>query len=144
MGLSPVLSQSPTIPTKMSTAQMVPLKESLCADPVYGSVYQTLFQGGSWYDADQVYWRIRYESMAEELGALLISKPTKATKEKAMTLLGDLQAASAQMPSYKDIATSLAQIEQVVKAWAPPPSSGPKSTKQSKNAFDVLGDEQEE
>ncbi len=122
----------------------MPLKDSLCADPVYGSVYQILFQGGSWYDADQAYWRIRYESMAEELGTLLVNKPTKSTKEKAMALLGDLQAASAQLPSYTDITTSLTQIEAVVKAWAPPPSSGPKPAKRSKNAFDLLGEDEEE
>jgi len=126
-----------------SIVQSMPLKEILCADPMYGSVYQTLFQGGSWYDADQAYWRIRYEAMAEELGALLMAKPTKVTKEKALVLLGDLQAAAAQMPSYLDITTSLAQIEAVVKNWLPPQASGPKPVKRSKNAFDLLGGEEE-
>lgn len=126
-----------------SIVQITPLKDSLCADPLYGSVYQTLLQGGSWYDADQAYWRIRYESMAEELGTLLMSKPTKVTQAKALALLGDLQAASAQMPSYQDISTSLNQIEAVVKSWLPE-ASGPKPAKRSKNAFDLLGDDEEE
>lgn len=120
-----------------------PLTDVLCADPLYGNVYKTLLSGGSWYDADQQYWRIRYEGMAEELGSVLLLKPSKSAQEKAQTLLGDLRAAAASLACSPEIDLSIAQIEQIVALWVPKKEEK-KAVKRPRNAFDLLDSSEEE
>jgi hypothetical protein len=124
------------------SATRSPVTDLLCADPLYGTVYTTLLSGGSWYEADQQYWQIRYELMAEELGALLLLKPSKAVQEKAQTLLGDLRAAAASLACSPEINLSVSQIEQIMAQWVPKSKS--KSVKRPRNAFDALDDSEEE
>lgn len=117
-------------------ASSLALNQILCSDPIYGSVYSTLLSGGSWYEADQQYWRLRYDQMAEELGSLLLTKPTKAAQERALQILGDLRAAAAQLPCNPTIERSVNEIAQIVAQWVPKTP-----LKRSRNLFDALEEE---
>lgn len=115
--------------------------EIFCQDPVFGSIDRYLINGGSWYEADQMYWRIIQKQAVTALGEITAAKPSKANQEKAQTYLGQLKETTTQLFPTEHSTKVFEQAEQVVKKWSPAPkASKPKGT----NVFAALGDESEE
>jgi hypothetical protein len=124
----------------------VDLKSTLCADPVYGAVYKHLFNGGSWFEADQMEWRINQALALQELKTLVSGKPTKANQEKATVALGRLEESCKQLVPPDHAMAAFHNVEAIVKTWAPPPAVTvvTKKPKKGTNVFAALGDSDEE
>jgi len=95
------------------------LSELLCSDPVYGDVSRILLSGGSWYDADQLYWQIRQDLLANELVALLKGKPSKSAQAKVSDLLVKINETCRQLLETRPQVLSLIDA---AKKWTPAPT----------------------
>lgn len=126
-----------------TTDTFIDINTMLCADPVFGCVHSHLINGGSWYEADQMYWRILQKQALLGLEELTKTKSTKSSQEKAKTLLGHLEQTSTQLfPNDKSTAI-FKQAEAVVQVWAPPPKAAPKAAVKTSNAFAAFDDDEE-
>jgi hypothetical protein len=121
-----------------------PLQDLLCSDPVHGAVYRMLFNGGSWFEADQLHWKIHRENALVSLGSLTAEKPTKANQEKAQIALSDLKEATVQLcPSPDPALAAFHRLESVVAKWEPKKATAaPKNG--VKNTFAALAEDDEE
>ena len=123
------------------TTSSVNLMELFCQDPVFGSIDRYLLNSGSWYEADQMYWRIIQNRAVTALGEITAAKPSKGNQEKAQAYLGQLKETTTQLFPQQDSAAVFAEAEQAVKTWAPAlDAAKPKRT----NMFAALDDESEE
>lgn len=127
----------------MASVVNVDIKTALCSDPVYGRVYTHLFNGGSWFEADQMDWRIKQGLALQQLKTLVEAKPTKANQEKATAMLQRLEEASQQLVPPDHAIATFHNAEAIVKKWAPAPTAAAKP-KKGTNAFAALGDDSEE
>ena len=117
------------------------LQVMLCADPLYGNIYRHLFNGGSWYEADQMHWRIVQQHAAMGLQELIESKPTKSNQDKAQTFLGQLKETTVQLLPQSDSMKVFLEAEQVVKTWTPAAKTLQK-TQDKANKFALLDDDE--
>ena len=123
------------------TTSSVNLMELFCQDPVFGSIDRYLINGGSWYEADQMYWRIIQNRAVTALGEITAAKPSKGNQEKAQTYLGQLKETTTQLFPTEHSTKVFQQADQVVKKWSPAPkASKPKST----NVFAAFDESEEE
>lgn len=130
----------------MSSTVSINLQDVLCADPVGGCIYRYLFNGGSWFEADQMEWRLQQELTLQQLKTIVEAKPTKANQQKAHQLLGNLEECAKQLVPSDGPMALYQRADQVVKTWAPAakaPEVKPKTAK-GVNAFAALGDSEEE
>ena len=119
----------------------VNLLDIFCQDPVFGSVDRYLINGGSWYEADQMYWRMIQRQAVDGLRKVTMAKPTKSNQEKAETYLNSLKDTSSQLFPTEDSMAIFHQADSVVKNWVPPMKTAvaPKN-----NVFALLGADSEE
>lgn len=122
-----------------TTNTSVNLKDVLCADPLSGDIYKHLFQGGSWFEADQMHWRLQQQMALKGLTEVVKTKPTKINKEKAALHLSDLRETVTQLLPQNDSLAVFKQADRVVQAWAPPPPKISETLK--KNVFAMLAEE---
>jgi hypothetical protein len=120
------------------------IQEVLCADPYGGAIYRHLFNGGSWFEADQMHWRLQQKYALTQLDSLVSAKPTKANQEKANEALGELAECAKQLVPSTEAAALFQKAEQVVKTWAPAPAPKTVKAKPSANVFAALDEESEE
>lgn len=97
-----------------------PLVTHFCKDPIYGGVYKMLFNGGSWFEGDQMFWRIDIEQITPELRSILAGKPTKSAIHRASALLEKLDVCAKQLVLP---CPEIAEMHQAVKAWTPKPAA---------------------
>lgn len=102
-----------------------------------------LFNGGSWYEADQMYWRILQNQVTLGLQEIVKTKPTTNNREKAETLLGKLKETTTQLWPQEDSMAVFQRVEQVVKVWTPAPKTTVVKTQHKNNTFALLGDDEE-
>ena len=117
------------------------IQKVLCADPYGGAIYRHLFNGGSWFEADQMHWRLQQDVALAQLKRLLDTKPTKANQEKACSALGSLEECVKQLVPQNEAKALFLKADQVVKTWAP--AAKPVKTKPVKgaNVFAALDEE---
>ena len=127
----------------MSSTISIDIHQRLCADPVGGSIYKHLFNGGSWFEADQMHWRLEQELALNQLKALVEAKATKANQEKAREALTSLHECARQLIPQNDAMALFPRSDQIVKTWVPAPKAVAKSVK-GINVFAALGDSEEE
>lgn len=127
----------------MATTTLSALDTILCADPVYGDVHRYLINGGSWYEADQMHWRILQKIALKGLCDVTAGKSTKANQEKAAALLGQLKETTTQLFPNEDSMAVFLKAESIVKAWAPPPKAAVKAAVKTGNVFAALDDDEE-
>jgi hypothetical protein len=129
----------------MSSTLSIDLQASLCADPVGGSIYQYLFNGGSWFEADQMHWRLEQEYALNQLKVVLMSKATKSNQEKASSALICLEECAKQLVPHDEPMALFLQADQVVKTWAPAPKTVTSGTQpKGTNVFAALDEDSEE
>jgi hypothetical protein len=118
------------------------LPEKLFADPEYGQIYRSLFNGGSWFLADQAFWEIQQQKATKGLGELVEMKPSSHNVGRAEALLAQLKEASVQIVPPESSMVAFTQTETIVKAWSA--SAVKKSAAKAKtdNAFSVLDDDE--
>lgn len=130
------------------TTSSVNLMEIFCQDPVFGSIDRYLLNGGSWYEADQMYWRIIQKRAVEQLGELTAAKPTKSNQEKADTYLKQLKETTTQLLPQEDSLAVFQRADAIVKTWSPAAAAAaaPKAKAKAKtmNSFALLDEESEE
>jgi bacterioferritin-associated ferredoxin len=124
-------------------ATTINLREILCSDPNYGGVYRMLFNGGSWYEADQMYWRILQQRATIDLQEIIKAKPTASNCEKAQGFLTTLKGTTTQLSPQNDCGEVVQWAEQVVKAWAPAAKAPTVKIQHKKNSFALLDDDEE-
>jgi hypothetical protein len=103
-----------------TSVSSVSLKDILCSDPVDGVVYKHLFNGGSWFEAEQMHWRIRHKHLLAEITTLTTMKPTKNHAEKAKSLLVYLKDTSTQLVPDTEYLPIHAKAETMVSSWMAP------------------------
>lgn len=112
-------------------------------DPVLRSVDSYLMSGGSWFEADQMYWQIIQQEAVEGLREVTAAKPTKSNQERAERLLNDLKSTTSQLFPTKHSLLVFQQAEALVKSWAQNAKAA--SVKKGKrNAFAALHEVSEE
>lgn len=128
------------------TTTSVNLLDMFCQDPVFGCVDRYLMNGGSWYEADQMYWRIIQARAVEGLRDLTAAKPSKSNQEKAAVFLADLKDTTTQLLPTDASALVFQRADQVVKTWAPPPkaAAAKASGKTTSNTFALLDADSDE
>lgn len=122
------------------------LVQILCADPMGGPVYRHLFNGGSWFEADQMHWRCQWDTSLQGLEKLVSSKPTQSNQAAAQTHLSNLEYAANQLVPNTGPLAALQKVQDIVVKWAPPRASAvPSKTKPSvQNAFSVLVEDEDD
>jgi threonyl-tRNA synthetase len=125
------------------TSNSVNLLDILCQDPVFGSIDRYLQNGGSWYEADQMYWRIIQKQAFEQLRELTAAKPTKSNQEKAQSYLEQLKETTTQLLPKDHSVAVFQRADQAVKTWAPP-KAAPKKKIATMNVFAALNEDSEE
>ena len=120
---------------------MATLTAALVNDPVYGHLYKKMLDGGSWFDADQEFWMIRYDQTVPALTALLATKATKANVEKANAYLSVLEACCQNVVAHGK-GPAVEALKARVKVWTPAPPSGPKAP--ARSTFAVLAETDDE
>ena len=118
------------------------LKEMLCTDPLHGGIYQSLFNGGSWFEADQTYWASQQKRATLSLLELMDSNPSKSNILKAAACLADLKATSEQIVPMEDSLLAFSSAEKIVKEWEAPALKKAALSKKS-NAFALLGEDED-
>jgi hypothetical protein len=121
----------------------VNILDMFCQDPVFGSIDRYLMKGGSWYEADQMYWRIIQKRAVEQLGEITDSKPSNKNKEKAASLLQQLKETTVQLLPKEDSMAVFQRADEVVKKWTPT-KAAPKAKTASTNIFAAFGEESDE
>ena len=120
------------------------IQDALCADPYGGDIYRHLFNGGSWFEADQMHWRLQQNYALTQLSSLVSAKPTKSNQEKANEALGELAECAKQLIPSTEAAALFQKAEQVVKTWAPAPKPVKAKPVKGANVFAALDEESEE
>ena len=118
---------------------------NLHADPMYSSVNRILQRDyiGSWADASAEYARIRHGVVWGELRGLFAGKCTAANKERAKTLVAELEGLCSEISDTKPTSkTSHAAAAAALQSWMPPPPSS--SKKPVKNTFAALAEDSDE
>ena len=128
--------QSDTMATQMN------LLDIFSKDPDFGSVSRYLMSGGSWFEADQMYWAIIQQQALEGLREVTAAKPTKSNQERAEELLNNLKSTTSQLYPTKHSLSVFQQADALVKTWAPPKTASAKKGKH--NTFAVLHEVSEE
>jgi hypothetical protein len=123
--------------------QTMNVKQILCADPMHGAVYRMLFNGGSWFEADQMHWRVIQQRAIVGLQEVVKSKPTKSNQQKAQVLLDELKDTTVQLLPQEDSMRVFLRADQVVKTWAPA-AKQPVKTQGPRNAFALLDTDEDE
>ena len=118
------------------------LKEMLCADPMHGGIYQSLFNGGSWFEADQTYWASQQNRVVLSLSDLMDNKPSKSNIAKAEAWLTDLKTTSEQLVATAGSHQVFSSTEKIVKEWEAPTLKKVALSKKS-NAFAMLDEDEE-
>ena len=118
------------------------LKEMLCADPMHGGIYQSLFNGGSWFEADQTYWASQQNRVVLSLSDLMDNKPSKSNIAKAEAWLTDLKTTSEQLVATAGSHQVFSSTEKIVKEWEAPALKKVALSKKS-NAFAMLDEDEE-
>lgn len=113
-------------------------------DSVFGSIDRYLLNGGSWYEADQMYWRIIQKRAVEQLGELTAAKPTKSNQEKADSYLEQLKETTTQLLPKDHSVAVFQRAQEVVKTWAPPKVTAPKKKTTATNSFAALNQDSDE
>jgi hypothetical protein len=112
-------------------------------DPVLRSVDSYLMSGGSWFEADQMYWQIIQQDAVEGLREVTAAKPTKSNQERAEGLLNELKSTTSQLYPTKHSLLVFQQADALVNTWAQ--NSKAASAKKGKhNTFAVLHEVSEE
>ena len=127
----------------MSSTLSIDLQASLCSAPVGGSIYQYLFNGGSWFEAEQMHWRLEQEYALNQLKVVLVSKATKGNQEKALSALSTLEECAKQLFPHNEAMALFLDADQAVKTWAPAPKTAASGSK-GINVFAALTEESEE
>jgi hypothetical protein len=140
--LGPRKHLSLTIQLTMSVST-INLSEKLFADPEYGEVYRSLFNGGSWFAADQAYWGILQQTAANALSELVETKPSSYNLGKAEALLEQMKEASSQLVPPEISMSAFFYTEAVVKTWSAPLKKKSAVTVKNDNAFSALDSEDE-
>ncbi len=117
------------------------LSEKLFADPEYGEVYRSLFNGGSWFAADQAFWEIQQQKAFNALGELVKTKPSPYNVSRAEAVLAQLQEASSQIVPPENSMVAFTQTEAIMKTWSAPLKKKSAVTVKNDNAFSALDDE---
>jgi hypothetical protein len=120
------------------------IQQQLCADPVSGGIYSYLFNGGSWFEADQMHWRLEQEWALNQLKVVVEAKATKANQEKAATALRSLEECAKQLVPPREALALFLKADQIVKTWAPAPKAAAAKTPQTMNVFAAFSDDSEE
>lgn len=115
------------------------LSEILCADPFGGHIFRHLLNGGSWFEADQMHWRLVRDRSLTELSTLLLKKPRGAHVERAKELLANLQEASRQLVGDAPTVAVTKKVEGLIATW-----SKPKASVAHTNTFTALLDDSDE
>lgn len=127
------------------TTTSVNLLDIFAQDPVFGCVDRYLVNGGSWYEADQMYWRMMQKRAVEGIQELTAAKPTKSNQEKAEGFLQHLKESSTQLFPMQESMAVFQRADSVVKTWAPPPKTAPPKVAGIKsNSFALLDADSEE
>ena len=129
----------PLLSNTMATFTKTPLTDALCADPAGGHIFRYLLNGGSWYEADQMHWRLVRDHALAQLDPLLGKKPTGAHVARAKELLALLHECARQLVADSDSAFVAKKAETLVQAW-----SKPKASVNTTNAFNALVEDSEE
>lgn len=127
----------------MSSSVSIDLQAALCADPVGGAIYRHLFNGGSWFEADQMHWRLQQTQALKLLKSIVEAKPTKPNQQKAQQALKELEECAKQLVPSTEPTALFQRADQVVKTWAPAPKAAVAKPKTA-NAFAALDDSEEE
>jgi hypothetical protein len=127
----------------MSSTLSIDLQASLCSAPVGGSIYQYLFNGGSWFEAEQMHWRLEQEHALNQLQTVVAAKPTKANQEKALSAISSLEECAKQLVPHDEPMALFLKADQVVKTWAPAPKTAASGSKGT-NVFAALDEDSEE
>ena len=112
-------------------------------DPVLRSVDSYLMSGGSWFEADQMYWQIIQQEAVEGLREVTAAKPTKSNQERAERLLNDLKSTTSQLFPTKHSLLVFQQADALVKSWAQNAKAA-SAKKGKRNAFAALHEVSEE
>lgn len=131
---------SPSIQVNMSSIN-INIYEALCSDPEHGEIYRSLFNGGSWFAADQSFWTIQQQKTMKALGDLVETKPSSYNVGKAEALLAQMKEASSQIVPPENSMAVFSYTEGVVKTWSAP-AVKKSVTAKTGNAFSVLGDDE--
>lgn len=124
-----------------TTMANINLNEIFCADPIHGASYRSLLNGGSWFEADQAYWKVQQQKTMSNLGQLIEAKATKTNVARAESWLLELKESAAQIVPMDDGRTLFEQTEKIVKTWEAPPN---KKTVTKTNVFALLDNDDEE
>jgi hypothetical protein len=133
----PFPQQSDTMATQMN------LLDIFSKDPDFGSVDRYLTSGGSWFEADQMYWQIIQQQALKGLREVTAAKPTKSNQERAEELLNNLKSTTSQLFPTEQSLSVFQQADALVKTWAPPPKTA-SAKKGKRNTFAVLDEVSEE
>jgi hypothetical protein len=122
------------------------LIDILCSDPVGGPVYRHLFNGGSWFEADQMHWRIQWDSSLKRIESLVSAKPTQTNQQAAKSALSNLEYSANQLVPNTDPLATFKKVQDIVVKWAPPsrPPLPPKVKSTLRNTFGVLVDDEDD
>jgi hypothetical protein len=123
----------------VSVSVSVSLPELLCAEPSGGHIFRHLLNGGSWFEADQMHWRVVRDQSLTEVSTLLTKKPTVANVERAKQLLSNLQEASKQLVCDAPTVAVTKKVEGLIATW-----SKPKAKAKNTNAFTALLEDSDE
>lgn len=129
----------PLLSNTMATFTNTPLTDALCADPAGGHIFKYLLSGGSWFEADQMHWRLVRDQAFVELKTLLTKEPTASHVERSKELMANLQYASKQLVADEVTALQVKKADILVTAW-----SKPKVSTTTTNVFNALVDDSDE
>ena len=96
------------------------LSEILSSDHENGIVYRHLFGGGSWFEAEQMHWRILLNRNVGEINTLLTKNPSPANVERAQASLGLLNECVHQLVAEPGALVVATQCGALVKNWSTP------------------------
>ena len=127
--LTPLLSNKGTPPSSathtvnMSSSLKIDLMASACADPIWGPLY-SIFRNrdymGSWYDADQMYWRIARDNASMHISELVAGEPTADAVTEALGYADTLIRAQREYhPHQRDGDYTFLDPTSIIKTWAP-------------------------
>jgi hypothetical protein len=107
----------------MSSTLKTDLMASVCADPTWGPLYRIFRDGdyiGSWYDADQMYWRIARDNAAKHIGELVTREPTPDAVTEALAFAETLTRAQREYHTRaRDVDYAFLDPTSIIQTWAP-------------------------
>lgn len=124
----------------MATTDNISIPTLLCADPNGGHIFKYLLNGGSWFEADQMHWRLVRDQTFAELRTVLAKKPTVSHVARAKELMATLHEVSKQLICDDATVQNVKKAEPLVTGWSKP--KGSVSTKA--NVFSALVEDSDE